>query len=155
MGCVLNPITRADVSYICWNMRDIDKAEVYGLRGHTNPGLLTTEVIHAASVGKAGICYWNGRPAALIGISPLWPGVWTAWSFGTDDWSRCAGRLTRYALRELQPHVRERAHRLQCESRFDHTEAHKWLLRIGAQIDGQMPGYGRDGSDYIMFSWRK
>ena len=64
--------------------------------------------------------------------------------------------LTRYGKRVLRPFILARgAHRLQCESRIDHVEAHKWLSVMGAKPDGLLSGYGRDGSDYVMFSWRR
>lgn len=149
----MKPISLAAVEYICLNMREIDRAEVFGMRGHDNPLWLAREVVQAACHGKAAISEFRGRPSALIGVSPMWPGVWAAWCFGTDDWRKSAVDLTRYTLRELRPFVLQRAHRLQCESRIDHSEAHRWLMSLGAKPDGILQGYGRDGSDYIMFSW--
>lgn len=151
----MTPITASAVEYICLNMRAMDRAEVYGIRGHDNPYILSREVILAATYGKAAIAEYRGRPSAIIGVSPLWPGVWSAWCFGTDDWRRSALELTRYARTVLRPFVIERAHRLQCESRIDHTDAHRWLTALGAKPDGMMAGYGRDGSTYILFSWSR
>lgn len=150
------PISLSAVEYLCINLREIDAAEIYNMRGHDNPLLLAREVVNAACYGKAGIALHNNKPAAIIGVSPLWPGVWTAWCFGTDDWPKCAMALTRYGKRVLRPFLMARgAHRLQCESRIDHVEAHKWLSVMGAKPDGLLGGYGRDGSDYVMFSWRR
>lgn len=136
------------------NMREIDHAEVFGMRGHDNPLLLAKEVVWASTYGKAAIATHNGRPCAVIGVSPMWPGVWSAWSFGTDDWSKAVLQLSRYALKTLRPFILERgAHRLQCESHIEHTDAHRWLMTLGAKPEARLRGYGRDGSDYIMFSW--
>jgi hypothetical protein len=64
--------------------------------------------------------------------------------------------MIRFGKKVLEPHIRARgAHRLQCESRIDHHDAHRWLMAMGAKADGLLQGYGRDGSDYIMFSWSK
>jgi hypothetical protein len=138
------------------NMRQADALEIFGLRGHDDPALLAKEVVLAATYGKAAIATHDGIPAALIGVSPLWPGVWSAWSFGTDQWASCAIELTRYAVRVLRPYLLDRgAHRLQCESRIDHSDAHRWLSALGARPEGVLRGYGRDGADYVMFSWRR
>ena len=136
-------------------MREKDKAEIYNLRSHNNPLALAGEVCGAASMGKAAIADIAGHPVALIGITPLWPGVWTAWAFGTDDFDRVALSLTRYAIKTLKPLLASRgAHRLQCESRADHIKAHHWLTAMGAKPESVLKRYGRDGSDYIMFAWR-
>lgn len=150
------PISLTAVEYLCLNLREIDAAEIYNMRGHDDPLLLAREVVYAASYGKAAIAEHNGRPAAIIGAAPLWPNVWTVFSFGTDDWPKCAMALTRYGKRVLTPYLMARGvHRLQCESRIDHIQAHKWLSVMGAKPDGLLGGYGRDGSDYVMFSWRR
>lgn len=151
----MKPITAGAVEYLCRNMRELDAREIYNLQDHDNPFRLARDVVLAATYGKAAIAEHGGKPAAIIGVSPLRAGIWSAWAFGTRDWSRCAIELTRYAANELRPFVIARAHRLQCESRVDHHDAHRWLQRLGARPDGLMRGYGRDGSDYIMFSWSR
>lgn len=150
------PISLTAVEYLCVNMREIDQREIYGIRWHDNPLLLAREVVIASTYGKAAIATYNGKPCGIMGISPMWPGVWSVWSFGTDDWSKAVLELSRYGKKVLEPFVRVRgAHRVQCESRIDHHEAHRWLQAMGAKADGILQGYGRDGSDYLMFSWSK
>lgn len=152
----MKPVSLTAVEYLTLNMRAIDAAEIYNMRGHDSPYILAREVVHAACFGKAGIAEHKGRPCGIVGVSPLWPGVWSIWSFGTDDWTRGVLAMTRYGKRVLEPFIRSRgAHRLQCESRIDHHEAHRWLQAMGAKPDGLLQAYGRDGSDYVMFSWSK
>lgn len=149
-------ISLAAVEYLTLNMREMDAREIYGMRGHDNPMLLAKEVVLAASYGKAAIATHQGVPCGIIGVSPLWPGVWSAWSFGTDNWTKAVLQLSRFGKRELEPYLRRAgAHRVQCESHIDHTDAHRWLKSMGANLDGFLPGYGRDGSTYLMFSWSK
>lgn len=144
------------VEYLCLNIREMDRLEIFGLRNHDSALLLAQEVIHASTRGKAKVFEHQGRPAGIVGVSPMWAGVWTAYSFGTEDWRSVARPMTKYALRVLKPFIEQRgAHRLQCESRVDHTDAHRWLTMLGAEPDGLLRSYGRDGSDYIMFSWVK
>lgn len=148
------PISFPAVEYLTFNMREIDAREIYGMRGHDDPLLLAKEVVLAATYGKAAIATDRGIPSGIIGVSPLWPGVWSAWSFGTDNWPKAVLQLSRFALRELRPFLLNRGvHRLQCESRIDHSDAHRWLSSMGAQREGILKGYGKDGADYVMFSW--
>jgi len=47
-------------------------------------------------------------------------------------------------------------HRLQCDSRVGHDEAHKMLVAIGARPEGPpMQGYGKDNSAFQRFVWLK
>lgn len=153
----MKPITRADLDYICLKMRDSDKAEILGIRGYDNPLLIARETVYAASMGKAAIAYHNGRPAAVIGVSPKpWPHVWDAWAYGTDDLPKVVLSLTRYALTVLKPYLlRNHAHRLEAPSRIDHLQAHSWLRAMGARDEAILRHYGRDGADYCLFSWTK
>ena len=126
------------------------------MRGHDNPLLLAHEVLSAATLGRAAIAFSEQRPAAICGATPLWPGTYTIWAFGTDAWADVAVDIARYALRTLKPWLLRRgAHRVQCESRFDHADAHALLERFGAVREGVLRSYGRDGADYFIYSWRK
>lgn len=150
----MTPITLTAVEYVCLNMREIDRREVYGMRTHDDPFLLAKEIIAVAPFGRVAIAEHEGRPAAIIGVTPLWPGVWSAWAFGTDEWDRVAIKLTRHALRVLKPFLLERgAHRMQCESRIGHSDAHRWIQALGARPESVLRGYGRDGTDYVQFAW--
>jgi hypothetical protein len=153
---LIKPISAAAVTWLCCNMRAIDAREIYGLRNHSNPDLLAREILIAATWGKAAIAEVDGRPASIVGVNPLWAGVWAIWSFGTEDWPKAAISITKYGIRVLRPYIMDRgAHRLQCESRIDHIDAHRWLTACGATVEGTLRGYGRDGTDYLQFAWTR
>lgn len=149
------PLALPAALYVCLHLRPADAAEVHGMRGDDNPVTLAADVIGAAArSGLAWCVTWRGRPAALLGAHELWPGVWEGWALGTDDWPRVRLAVTRLALRELRPALRARgAHRLQAHSRWDHVEAHGWLRLLGANDELVLGRYGRDASDYVLFSW--
>ena len=152
----MKPITLTAVEYLTLNMREIDAREIYGLRGHDDPLLLAREVVIAATYGKAGIAEHKGRPCGIMGVSPLWPGVWAVWAFGTEEWAKGVIEISRFGRRVIDPFLRERgAHRAQCESHIEHSDAHRWLGVMGATCEGVLKGYGRDGADYLSFSWSK
>lgn len=152
----MKPISLTAAEFICLNMREADRIEVFGLRNHDDPLLLAREVVLAASYGHAAISERNGKPTGIIGCTPLWSGVWSIFSFGTDDWPRSVIELSRYGHKVIRPFILNRGgHRAQCESYIDHTDAHRWLNSMGAECDGVLPGYGKDGKPYLMFSWRR
>lgn len=137
-------------------MRAIDKAEIFGMRAHDNAVLLSYEVLAYATKGKAVIAYDDMKPAGIVGVTPMWPGVYTIWAFGTDDWRKVAVDIVRYTRNELKPWLLSHgADRVQCESRFDHLEAHSLLERFGARREAVLGGYGRDGADYFLYAWRR
>ena len=136
-------------------MREADRQEIHGVRGHLSASVLAYETVIAAAMGIANIEHVNGKPASIVGATPMHPGVWSVWSYGTDDWGKACLRQTRWALRVLKPLLIKRGcHRLQCESREDHFDAHNWLRSCGAKPEGVLSGFGCDGSDYIQFVWR-
>jgi RimJ/RimL family protein N-acetyltransferase len=153
---LIRPITASAVIYLCCNMRPIDAAEIFNNRNHESPDRLADEVIVAAAFGKAGIAEIKGRPVGIVGVTPIWSGVWSIWSFGTAEWPKGVLSMTRFGVRVLRPYILERgAHRLQCESRIDHHDAHRWLKACGARVEGTLRRYGRDGTDYLQFAWTK
>lgn len=153
---LLQPISFAAVEYLCLNMRARDGAEIFGMRPHDNPLLLAHEVLAAAVRGRAQIAFHAGRPAAIVGVTSMWPRVWTIWAFGTDAWREVAVDVARHARNDLKPWLLKRgAHRVQCESRFDHVEAHALLERFGAVREAVLKSYGRDGADYFLYAWRR
>lgn len=152
----MQPITFGAIQYICLNLRERDRTEIFGMRSHDNPIWLTNEVVAYACKGKAAIAYAGKRPAGIVGVTPMWPGVFTIWAFGTDEWRSVAVDVVRYTRNDLKPWLLSRgAHRVQCESRFDHTEAHGLLERFGARRECTLSGYGRDGADYFLYAWRR
>jgi RimJ/RimL family protein N-acetyltransferase len=143
----------ASLAYIAFNMRQADRDEIYNIVGHNNPVILAQQALDASKVGSASVASRQGRPIAVCGFVPLRPGVSTAFAFATDAFPGVALALTRHALRVMKPALLHAGfHRLQCESRADHHDAHRWLETLGFRREGVLRQFGSDGSDYIQFS---
>lgn len=98
----------------------------------------------------------EGNPAALIGAIPAHKGNYSLFGFGTDEWTRVWRLVTLVGKRDMMQAVRDTgAHRASCLSPAHHTDTHKWLRFLGASHEAEMPGYGINGEDFIMFSWLK
>ena len=153
---MIQPISYPAVLYLAVNMREADAREIYNTLDHEDPAKLAREICLATALGMAGVSFQSGKPVGLVGVSPIRSGVWSVWSFGTGEWGRGVIDMTRFGYRQLRPFLLRRgAHRLQCESHIEHEEAHRWLALCGAQREGVLRGYGRDGSDFIQFSWTR
>lgn len=138
------------VLYVARNMRARDKEEIYGLRRRENPFDIVNDVM---AQSLAWVAWLDGMPAAVFGGSEARPGVWSMFAFATDEFPRLALGLTRFARKQVIPRLFDElgAHRLQCESHEKHTDAHRWLVALGAHRESVKAKFGRDGSDYYEF----
>jgi hypothetical protein len=144
------------LEYIALHLRDRDRREVHGVRWDDDPIQLAHQTATILHEGRGHIVEHDGRPAAVIGVCEVHPGVWQGLAFGTDDFARCIPRLTKLARVDLQAYIVERGgHRLEVFSRFDHEDSHRWLVYLGAEREGVMRCYGKDGADFVRFAWTR
>lgn len=155
---MLTDIDLVSLEYLCLNMREADKVEIFACQEHENPMRLAWEAHYLIrNKGRGRIAWHDGRPAACCAFTESWPGVWQVWMFGTDELKSVAVELLRWSRKEARD-ILSVCHgiRLQCESRVGHDEAHKMLKAMGAVPEGDpMPAYGKDGAAYQRFVWLK
>lgn len=145
------------LEYICMHMREVDRVEVFGMQHHDSALQLAHEASYLIKNKGRGIIGWSERtrlPAAVGAFTEDWPGAWSVWMFGTDDFKDCAVEMLRWFRKEANDILTVcKGRRLQCDSRFDHEEAHKMLRALGAVPEVTLRKYGKDGADYIRFVW--
>jgi hypothetical protein len=142
------------VMSVATNMREKDKEEIYATRWTDSPIDLAESVMR--SHGPKWAVWTEAGPVAVAGAALMWPGVWSVYAFGTDDFRRVAPYLTRHIRRVMMPGlVLAGAHRAECRSLGTHTEAHEWLEKLNATREADLPRYGRNGEDFVLFSWTK
>lgn len=148
----VEPLEWLALEFLCFNMREIDRHEIYANLPTSNPLEWAAGVFQA--VGKKG-CGWtasfNGRPAACMGIFENFPGCWQIFSFGTHDYIRVlvAFKPKWYLMIDyLKQHG---GHRLECKSLITHKEAHGFLRMMGFSAECILDQYGRHREDYILF----
>lgn len=154
---MIAPLTHTALEIVCLNMRERDRIEVFAIQPHESPIRLAHEAAHEIrNKGRGCIGYSprSGKPCAVAAFTERWPGMWEIWMFGTDEFKDCAIELIRWFRKTAVDILSNCAgHRLQCDSRFDHTEAHRMLKAFGAIEETTLRRYGKDGSDYIRFVW--
>src|SRR5262245_4323937 len=140
------------LEYLCFNMRPVDRTEIYNVLASDNPGEFAARRYQAVARNVCGwIAHLNGRPAACMGILENFPGNWQIYSFGTDAYIRVVATFWP-KLRLMEAFGRDRGmHRLECKSRADHLGAHRGLYLMGLYPECTLPRYSRDGADYIQF----
>jgi hypothetical protein len=147
-----NPNT-SEVAYVCMNLRQKSKEEIFAVNDLSAADLAKRL---SEAPGFKWVAYHNGLPAALIGAIPLHGGVWSLFGMGTDNWIKVWRQVTLVAKRDMMQAVLDAGgHRAQCMAPASHEDTHKWLRFLGATHEVQMPAYGRNKEDYILFAWIK
>jgi hypothetical protein len=148
----LAPMEWLPLEFLCFNMREIDRHEIYANLPTSNPIEWANWVFHnVAKNGCAWIAALDGRPTAVMGIYENFPGNWEIFSFGTPDYIRVlvAFKPKWYLMIDyLRDHG---GHRLQCRSLATHKEAHRFLKLMGFAPEAVLQAFGRDREDYILF----
>lgn len=153
---MLTEPTLHDLEYVCLHMRARDQEEIYGMLPHDNPCRLAWESYHhILNFGRGRIAWHNGKPAAIAAFTESWPGCWSVWMFGTDDFKLCAIPLLRWFRNEAREILTVcQGRRLQCDSIVGYDEAHKMIQAFGGVPEGPpMEDYGKGGQAYQRFVW--
>lgn len=151
----LSALKRRAVEQVARNMREWDHREICATRPDGNE--ITSLIDDVFKCGPVSwVAYNDLCPVAVFGCAPAWRGVWSMWFFATNDFHKIGLGVTKLVIQHIVPMLWEGgAHRLQCYSMEGHVDAHRWLNVIGAKRDGTLPGYGRDGENFHVYSWEK
>lgn len=143
-----------EILHVCQNLRQMSKDEMFGTKDIEDPAKLAKELFNAP--GFKWVFYNAGKPVALLGAINSWSGVYALFGIGTDDWQSVWREVTRVARRDMFDAVKATgAHRAHCMTLASHTDTHKWLRLLGAKDKVVLNKYGKNGEDYVMFSWLK
>lgn len=153
---MLTDITLPSLEYICLNLRESDKEEVFAVCAYDSPLQLAWESsIAIRNMGRGRIAWYQGKPAGVFAFVELWPGTWETWMYGTDDFPKVAINLVRWARKEAVDILTVcNGRRVHCNVREGHPDAHKLILALGAKPEGPlMKGWGKDGSSFQRYVW--
>ena len=156
----VSELSRQDVSkfktHMYLFMRPDDEREILATSNADNleDYLESFDLVMDACGGLGFVGYWNGAPVGAGGIFPLWPGVGSIWMIATTNWRTVANPVTKYAKRKLIPDAwKQGFHRLEARSIEGHNTAHRWMMFLGAKDEARLRNYGKEGQDFIVFSW--
>ncbi|MER8408706.1 hypothetical protein [Mesorhizobium sp. M0185] len=144
------PATLRDLSYIAANLRLEDRAEIDCQFDHWSPALLALTALQ----GFAYVAELDGNPEAGFGAAEQRSGLWIAWSWGTRRMRRCVPGITEFFHAVLGPEVAARgAWRVEARALAANQLGLRWLARLGATQRCRLPGYGRNGEDFLLYDW--
>lgn len=141
-----------DLSYIASNLRPDDRAEIDCQLDEWTPAMLAL----SAMQGMAYIAELDGNPEAAFGAAQSRQGLWHAWSWGSKRMWRCVPRITMFFYDVLGPDVSAQgALRVEARALAANNMALRWLRRLGATQRCDLPAYGKNGEDFILFDWTR
>ncbi|MCF6112497.1 hypothetical protein [Mesorhizobium muleiense] len=144
--------TLRDLSYIAANLRTEDRTEIDCQFDEWSPALLALTALQ----GFAYVAELNGNPEAGFGAAEQRGGLWIAWSWGTRRMKRCVPGITEFFHAVLGPQVAAHgAWRVEARALASNELALRWLARLGATQRCRLPGYGRNGEDFLLYDWTR
>lgn len=145
---VVAGVTQDDLAYVTERLRPDDDRELEATRFD---GCRLADSIYVAQ-GAAYTGYdRDGNPAVVGGLTTVSPGVAQAWMFGTPRLPEVAVAMHRQARILIEAALNGPAHRIQAYSADFHVDAHRWLKRLGFEIESVMRQHGKGGEDFYMF----
>jgi hypothetical protein len=148
------PVTEAGLRAIAENLRERDRRELFALRWSEDLDVFVQGQL--AWMGDM-CCIWelNGVPVSCQGVFALWPGVWSVFAYGTDQWRHVVLDMTRHAYRFIIPALLGvKFHRAECRAMASHTDSRRWIEFLGARQECVLRGYGKQGEDFVLYVWR-
>lgn len=153
----VSPLDGPALLHIAMNLRQWDAREIYATRWTDDPNVLVDDTLRAAS-RRGSLAYVVGlkKPIAAIGMTPMWPGVYGAWCYGTNEFGKIGKSLTKLVVQIIIPTLLcAGGHRAQCLSIDGHEDAHRWLEFLGFVREGHpQRDCGRDRETFHLYAWR-
>jgi len=150
----LSADTRPDLAYVLNNLREWDRREIAAVSWSDNP----QDWIDAHQSDDAPFSFMaysdTGRPVAAIGAAEMFPGLWSPWAFGTDEFGSIGLGLTRFVRNQFIPALEELGfRRAEVLSMEGHDQSHRWLTACGGVQEGIFRRYGKNGENFVQFVW--
>ena len=155
MPISMQPATLRDASYVAAHMREQDRAEIFC---QLSPEARSEHLAYMAlNAGGEQWCAWlDGEPIACWGYSYLTHAGSVLWAWGTNQFHKAVPAITKAAINELVPMFeRSGIQYLEARSLATHHQAHRWLKLLGGVPQCTLPTYGRNGEDFVLFTWSR
>jgi hypothetical protein len=96
----------------------------------------------------------NGQPIAVFGASHTGiPSVFVVDAFGTNRFRRAAPIISDFSLNVLSHElVKMGGLRLEVRAHKEHTEANKWLEKVGFKKECECEYFGVNGETFVQYS---
>jgi hypothetical protein len=153
---IVRDATRIDIETVVRAMRAEDAREVYAARFTDDPEHLIDELDEGRKycLGFLALCAGEFDPIGLLGARLRSPNVASVAMIATDRWPEIAFAATRFSIRYAIPaYLGSNVHRAQCECWEGNEVSKKWLEALGFTVEGTLRALGKNGEDFIQYSW--
>ncbi|MDJ0513024.1 MAG: hypothetical protein QNJ62_06240 [Methyloceanibacter sp.] len=152
----IRPATLRDLCFIAAHMRPEDKEEIYCQFEDGTPSTHIAVFCQQMS-GEYQWCAWlDGSPVGAFGMSHFTASSMMAWAFGTKKFKRVVPAISRFVITDVTPKViRSSLTRIEIRALATHDIAHKWLSALGARKDCDLHSFGKNGEDFVLYSWSR
>jgi hypothetical protein len=146
---------REPLNYIARHLRALDLQELAATSAYGDPVPYLADRVLSNAV-LAFTAHYDGLPVSAWGMVPMWPGVGTAFAFGTDDWGRALLAMTKHVRGFMMRFLLENGyHRIECRSLASRPDVGRWLALFDAEEEAVLRGSGARGEDFILYRWLK
>jgi hypothetical protein len=140
------------LDYIAKNLRDADRRELSCTSPTDDPSRFLAQRIMAHAV--YAFVARERKPISAWGLVPLYPGVGSAFAFGTADWGRALWAMTRHVKRFMIPLVLDHGyHRIECRALASRDDVARWIALFGAEREAVLRSSGKRGEDFVLYRW--
>lgn len=143
------PINLRDASFVMGSLRPLDRLEVSCLHEPWHP-VDTAYVCRQSTYGYTA--FREGVPTAIFGAHHMNATTVSAWMLGTGDTRRVVPAITRFVMGPLRRQLVADGYRwAEARSIEGHADAHRWIEHMGGEPVADLPSYGKDGENFILF----
>lgn len=146
---------RPKIGWLCRNLREKDHHEVMAVQFTDDPDMLAEKIM--VSKGFTWMFTLDRKPVAIVGAACMWPNVWQAFAFGTEDYPKVIVALTRHTRNFIVPALKGHGARMvHCWVQASYIEARNWIRMIlpGVQEECVVKDFGKDGEAFVLMVWR-
>lgn len=141
------------LSWLAGNLCQEDADEIYSQLAVEDPNYVALVAWETSPEWKF-IAYLDDEPVLAFGLSVVHPTMCIAWAWGTKRKVRAFPEATRFMLETVKKQaIAGGIKRIQADSAEAHTNAHRWLKRLGAKVESEMPFFGKNGETFLKFVW--
>lgn len=145
------PLEREHAIQVCRHLEETERREWEALQGPLDPERWADA--HLGLPGPSFACLAkDGEPVVMGGFNLEVPGMGVGWLGVTDRFPEVAIEVTRASRKAIDFALTESlVDVVMVASAAFHKTAHRWFRTLGLERHADLPGFGLNGEDFIIF----
>jgi hypothetical protein len=144
-----------DIISVAPRIREKDWYEIQQGSGGISDRKRAATLMYSGALIAFSVLDCENQPQAIVFSHVVIPGVWSVGFFATDHWDKVFTSASKYIKVFIDNAVKSRmVRRVEARSLTTYTEAHEWLMWLGARKECVLPDWGTDRTEFTLFAWR-